>query len=182
MALAPLSPEVLRPRGLTTELAFTTTAELPDLEAPLGQPRAAEALRLAVELRSEGYNAYASGPPGTGKHALVLQQLGRAALEAPTPSDWCYLNDFAEPRRPLALELPAGRGEALRRDMEQLVEELRAVIPAAFESADYRARIQLLEKDLEEARDGAIEAVRREAEAHSVALLRTPAGWGFAPV
>ena len=182
MALAPLSPDLLRPRGLPAELAFTTTAELPDLEAPLGQSRAAEALRLAVALRAEGYNAYASGPPGAGKHALVLQQLERAALEAPTPSDWCYLNDFGDPRRPRALELPAGRGAVLRRDMDQLVEELRAVMPAAFESADYRARIQLLEKELEEARGRAIEAVRKEAEARGVALLRTPAGWGFAPV
>ncbi len=182
MALAPLSPEVLRPRGLSADLAFTTTAELPDLEAPLGQPRAAEALRLAIALRSEGYNAYASGPPGTGKHALVLQQLERAALEAPTPSDWCYLNDFADPRRPRAIELPPGRAAVLRGDMDQLVEELRAVIPAAFESLDYRTRIQLLEKELEEARESAIEAVRRDAEARSVALLRTPAGWGFAPI
>lgn len=182
MPLAPLSPEVLRPRGLSADLAFTTTDDLPDLEEPLGQRRAAEALRLAVALRSEGYNAYASGPPGAGKHALVLQQLERAALEASTPSDWCYLNDFADPRRPLAVELPAGRGAELRRDMDRLVEELRAAIPAAFESLDYRTRVQLLEKELEEARESAIEGVRREAEARSVALLRTPAGWGFAPV
>jgi lon-related putative ATP-dependent protease len=182
MPVTPLSPDALRRRELAADLVFETTDELEDLEGPLGQGRAAEALRLAVGLRSDGYNAYVMGPPGAGKHALVERTLARAGLEAETPSDWCYLNDFAEPRRPRALELPAGRAAELHGDMDRLVDELRAAIPAAFESGDYRTRMQLLEKQLEEAREHALDEVRKRAEARSVALLRTPMGFGFAPV
>src|SRR5512138_522013 len=182
MPVPPLSPEALRRRELPAELEFETTEELEDLEAPLGQDRAAEALRLAVTLRSDGYNAYVMGPPGVGKHELVERVLSRAGLEAQTPSDWCYLNDFAEPRRPRALELPAGRAAELRKDMDKLVDELRAAIPAAFESSDYRTRTQLLEKQLEEERERAVDEIRKRADARSVALLRTPMGFGFAPV
>ncbi|HEX9050120.1 MAG TPA: ATP-binding protein [Anaeromyxobacter sp.] len=182
MPVPPLSPEALRRGDLPAELEFETTDELEDLDGPLGQDRAAEALRLAVSLRSDGYNAYVMGPPGAGKHELVARTLARAGLEAPTPSDWCYLNDFAEPHRPRAVELPAGRAAGLRKDMDRLVEELRAAIPAAFESSDYRTRMQLLEKQLEEAREAAMEEIRRKADARSVALLRTPMGFGFAPV
>jgi lon-related putative ATP-dependent protease len=182
MPVTPLSPDALRRRDLPAELEFETTEELEELEGPLGQGRAVEALRLAVTLRSEGYNAYVMGPPGAGKHDLVQRTLARAGLDAQTPSDWCYLNDFAEPRRPRAVELPAGRAAELRRDMDKLVEELRAAIPAAFESSDYRTRMQLLEKQLEEAREHAMEEIRKKAEARSVALLRTPMGFGFAPV
>ncbi len=182
MAVPPLSPEALRRRDLPAELQFETSEELEELEGPLGQARATEALRLAVTLRSEGYNAFVMGPPGAGKHDLVARTLARAGLEAGTPSDWCYLNDFAEPRRPRAVELPAGRAAGLRKDMDRLVEELRAAIPAAFESSDYRTRMQLLEKQLEEERERAMEEIRKKAEARSVALLRTPMGFGFAPV
>lgn len=181
MPVAPLSPDVLRRRGLGAELGFETTQELEDLDGPIGQARAAEALRLGIALRRDGYNAYVMGPPGAGKHALVLQMLERAGVEEETPSDWCYLNDFADPRRPKAVELPPGRAPDLRRDMDKLVEELRVAIPAAFESSDYRTRIQLLEKELEESREHAIEEVRRQAEAKGVALLRTPVGMGLAP-
>ncbi len=182
MPVAPLSPDVLRSRGLGAGLEFKTTSELEDLEFPIGQARAAEALRLGIALRRDGYNAYVMGPPGAGKHQLVLQMLERAGIEAETPSDWCYLNDFADPRRPKAVELPPGRASELRRDMDKLVEELRVAIPAAFESADYRTRIQLLDKELEETRERAIEEVRRQAEAKGVALLRTPMGMGLAPL
>jgi len=182
MPIAPLSAELLRGRPLAADLAFATTAELEDVDLPLGQARAEEALRLAIALRHDGYNAFVMGPVGVGKHALVLTTLDRAAAEAATPSDWCYLNDFADPRLPRALELPAGRGPELRRDMDRLVEELRVAIPAAFEGTDYRTRLQLLEKELDEARERAIEAVRHEAEGKQVALVRTPMGMGFAPL
>ncbi len=182
MPVPPLAPEALRRRDVPAELEFETTEDLEDLEGPLGQGRAAEALRLAVTLRSDGYNAYVMGPPGAGKHDLVARTLARAGLEAPTPSDWCYLNDFADPRQPRAVELPAGRAAGLRKDMDQLVQELRAAIPAAFESSDYRTRMQLLDKQLEEERERAMEEIRKKAEARSVALLRTPMGFGFAPV
>lgn len=182
MPVAPLSAEKLEGRTLTEALRFVTTAELEDVEFPVGQARAEEALRLAIALRHDGYNAYVMGPVGAGRHALVLEMLRRAGGEAPSPSDWCYLNDFSDARLPKAVELPPGRAPELRRDMDRLVEELRVAIPAAFESADYRTRLKLLEKELEEARERAIEEVRKLAEGKQVALIRTPVGMGFAPL
>ncbi|MFY3745440.1 Lon protease family protein [Anaeromyxobacter sp. Red801] len=182
MAIAPLSAGALRDRGLAPEVAFQTTEDLEDLDEPLGQARAVEALALAVAIHGEGGNVFVTGPPGAGKRALVRRRLERAALDAPTPSDWCYLNGFGDPRRPRAVELPPGRAVALRADLDRLIDELRLALPAAFESPHHRARLQALEKELEEARERAIEEVRRHAEACSVALARTPVGYGFAPV
>jgi predicted ATP-dependent protease len=182
MAVAPLSPEQLLGPGLDAGVSFETTKELAELDGPLGQARAVEALELGIALRRDGYGSYAMGPPGAGKHALVLAMLQRAAREAKTPPDWCYLDDFSDPRRPKAVELPPGRGSELRADMDRLVEELRVAIPAAFEGADYRTRLRLLEKELEEGRERAIDEIRHAAEARNVALLRTPLGLGLAPM
>src|SRR6516164_4758591 len=114
MPVAPLSPNVLRGRGLSAALQFETPNELEDPDGPIGQTRATDALRLGIALRRDGYNAYVMGPPGAGKHALVMRMLERAGIESETPSDWCYLNDFADPRRPKAVELPPGRAPELR--------------------------------------------------------------------
>ncbi len=181
MAVEPLSHQVLRPRGFDAEVAFETTADLEELEGPFGHARAAEALRFGLALPHGGYNVYAMGPPGVGKHALVLRMLERAAADAATPPDWCYLNDFAEPRRPRAVELPTGRGTELRRDLDRLAGELRVAIPAAFEGRDYRTRLQLLEKEAEGERERAVAEVQREAATRGVALLSTPMGFAFAP-
>lgn len=181
MPVAALPPETLRRRVEGADLDFATTDELDDVDEPLGQERAVEALRIAIALDAQGWNAYVLGPPGVGKHALVDAMLARAAVDAPTPNDWVYLNDFADPRRPRAVELPAGRAAELCRDVDRLVDELRVALPAAFEGADHRARVRALEKELEDAREAALGRVQAHAEAKGVALLRTPMGFAFAP-
>lgn len=182
MPIAPLSASSLRAAGLAPGISFETTAELEDLEGPLGQARATEALRLAVSVGGEGYNAYVMGPPGAGKRTFVMRMLGRTALDAPTPSDWCYVNDFADPRRPRRIELAPGRARALRADLDRFGAGLRDVLPAAFESRDHRSRVHVLEQELEEAREVPVNEVRRRAEARGVALLHGPIGFAFAPV
>ena len=47
-------------------LGFSDTTELPPLETPLGQARAIEALDFGLNMKSHGFNIYASGPIGTG--------------------------------------------------------------------------------------------------------------------
>ena len=92
-------------------------------------------------MKRHGYNVFAYGAPGTGKHALVRHELEQAASAMPVPPDWCYVHNFEDQYKPRALSLPAGRGCGLRADMAGLIEELRSAIPTAFESEDYRARI-----------------------------------------
>ncbi|MBO32157.1 MAG: hypothetical protein CMM74_04155 [Rhodospirillaceae bacterium] len=43
------------------------------------------------------------------------------------------MHNFYKPHKPNALRLPAGFGRPLAEDMERLIEELLAAIPAAFE-------------------------------------------------
>jgi lon-related putative ATP-dependent protease len=162
-------------------LAFETTAELPDLDEVLGQPRATEAIRFGVGIRRDGYNLFALGTPGCGRHAVARQFLERQAASEPVPADWCYVNNFEEPHKPRALQLPAGMGVQLRDDMARLMEDLRSAIPAAFESEEYRARRQELEQELKERQEQAFEELRKEAESHQIALIRTPSGMAFAP-
>ena len=75
-------------------LGFADTSELPALEEPVGQNRALEALDFGLRMKSPGFNIYASGPMGTGKWSIIKPIVRRLAKVAPTPTDWCYVNNF----------------------------------------------------------------------------------------
>ena len=182
MPLSALPADQLYRRCDLAELPFDTTAVLEPLAEPLGQDRAVAAVRFAIGMRSAGYNLYALGPVGTGKLSLVRRFLEQAAAGQPVPDDWCYVNNFAEPHRPRALRLPAGRAQAFRKDMEHLVEELTAALPAAFDGEDYRSRRQVIEEQWKERHEAAFGEVQKRAGEHSIALIRTPVGLALAPV
>jgi len=179
---APLGASQLRRTFDEALPAFETTASVEDLAAPLGQRRASDAIQLAVDMAREGYNLFVMGPPGSGKRTMVMQVLTGRAAGACAPGDWVYVNNFEVPAKPLALELPAGDGPKLAKDMAQLVEELRTAIPAVFESDEYRSRESQIETEFAERHDKAFAALAEEGAAQKVGIVRTPAGFSMAPL
>lgn len=162
---------------------FDTTADhAATAGVVLGQDRAVAAIEFAVGMRLEGFNLFVLGPPGVGKHSMAERLLADAAPSGPAPDDWCYVNNFSDPQRPHALHLPKGRGFELRDAMDRLVEELQSTIPAAFDSDEYRARVEQIDHEFNELQQQAFEEVARDAASQDIALLRTPAGFSFAPL
>jgi len=176
-----LPPESLANCCKSDAFSFETTEELEDLTEIIGQNRAEQAVHFGIGIQREGYNLYVMGRPGMGKHTMVRQFLEQKAHSQPQPSDWCYVNNFAQPHKPRALKLPHGRGAQLSQDMEQLVEELTTVLLAAFESDDYRSQIQALEDELKDRQEKAFTELAETASTQEVKLYRTPSGFAFAP-
>ena len=177
----PLPPALLYRSCDPAELPFDQAGELEDLLEPIGQDRAVEAVQFAVAMRRKGYNVYALGASGTGKHTLVRDLLTHRADSAPTPPDWCYVNNFTDPQKPRRLQLPPGRGNGLREAMKHLIEELRAALPAAFERDDYRARRDVIDQQFKERSEQGFGELQRRAEQKSISMLRTPMGLALAP-
>jgi lon-related putative ATP-dependent protease len=163
------------------QFKFRTTDDLEDLAQVLGQARAVNAIEFGVGMGRDGYNMFAMGPEGLGRHTIVRRYLESQAPAREAPSDWCYVYNFATPHKPRALALPAGRAPRLREAMARLVEDLRAGIPAAFESAEYRAKQREIETEFGERQEQAVSAIGERAKNQGIALVRTPAGFGFAP-
>ena len=140
-ALTPLAAEVLVRRCDPAAFPFETTAALDAPFGVVGQERAARALAFGVGVAHEGYNVFVMGPAGLRQAHAAWRTRSASGRAAPRrPRTGCYVNNFAAPHRPTAIELPAGRGAGFKRDMERLVEELRATIPAVFESEEYAHR------------------------------------------
>ena len=147
----------------------------------IGQDRAAEAVEFALRMRRKGYNVYALGPAGTGRHQLVEDLLRRRAASESTPPDWCYVNNFSDPQQPHRLDLPAGQGAGLAAAMKHLIEELRIALPAAFERDEYRARHEVVEQQFKGHSEEAFGGLRQRADAKGITLIRTPMGLALAP-
>ncbi|MCP4537673.1 MAG: AAA family ATPase [Chloroflexi bacterium] len=184
MTIDPLSTQELCQTCDPSQFDFETTNDLANLNLNeiVGQERAVDAILFGIGIRREGYNLFALGPSGTGKRTTITQFLDKQAADEPTPSDWCYVNNFEQPHKPRSLQLPPGQGAILRQDMEQLVEELRAAIPTAFESEDYRTRRQETEEEFKELQGKAFNEIQQHAQEHSIALIRTSTGLALAPL
>ena len=180
--ITPLSPEQLYTPCDAASLGFETTDALEPLDHFVGQDRAVEAVKFSIGMHRDGYNLFAFGPEGTGKESLVQSFLDVSSAAEPVPDDWAYVNNFAEPHKPRALRLPPGRARPLAADMERLIEDLGAAIPAAFESDDYRNRRQQIEEALKKNQEKSMEALNKKAEEKGVAIMRSQMGLAVAPV
>lgn len=177
-----LAPSELRCTCDPDKFGFETTVELEDLGEALGQRRAVEAIKFGIGIRQEGYNLFAMGPEGIGRRSIVRHFLEQQAPAREVPPDWCYVFNFDTPHKPRALQLPPGQAIKFKRSMERLLEDLRVGIPAAVETDEYRARRQEIENAFNERQEQAFGAIGERAKQQGIALLRTPGGFGFAPM
>lgn len=161
---------------------FQTTAELEATTEIIGQERAVDAIGFAIDIQRPGFNLFVLGESGSGRHSVVRRLLEAKALEEAVPSDWCYVNNFAEPNKPRLLCVPHGRGGQLKRDMQQFGAELAKAIQSAFESDEYRLRVEAINNDFKEKEEKALQELGSAASGDGVVLLRTPHGFVFAPL
>jgi lon-related putative ATP-dependent protease len=180
--VTPLDASELYRRTDPDIFSFHTTEDMEVLEEVIGQPRAVDAINFGIGIRREGYNIFALGPPGTGKRAMVRKTFQEKAATESAPDDWIYVYNFKQRNRPRAISLPAGKGQEFKQDMENLVEELRTTLSAAFESDEYRTRKQVIEQDFQERQEKSLEGLQERARQNNLALIRTPGGLVFAPM
>ncbi len=149
----------------------------------LGQERAKEAVLMALEMPHDGYNIFAIGENGLGKRTMIKRLLAEAAQQEEAASDWCYVNNFIEPRNPIVLELPAGKGTVVQKSMTKLWRAISRAVQTSFQHESYVGRVEGLKSALTLAQQDALQDLALEAEKRSLKLvLRTPGGHGFSPI
>ena len=177
-----LSPQQLYRRADASALNFKTTAELTPLDGLVGQERALGALQFGTRIRKSGFNLFVIGSAGTQMLEVVESMLRSTPSDRPAPGDWVYVNNFEEPRRPIAIQLPPGRSIALRDTMKHVIDDLKVALPALFESEDYQARRAAIDQTFQAKQGEAFSKLGEEAASANMALLRTPMGFMIAPV
>ncbi|NLJ57335.1 MAG: AAA family ATPase, partial [Tissierellia bacterium] len=120
--------------SISEDLNFCQTSEdVSVLEGVIGQDRAVKSMEFGLSMEAPGYNIFVLGPQGTGKSTYTNTVLSKIASKRQVPEDWCYINNFSQWDKPLAISLPAGQGKVFQKDMEKLITNLVVSIPKAFE-------------------------------------------------
>ena len=177
-----LNPALLRRSCSPDKLGFATTEELPAFEGLVGQSRALEALDLGARIDKPGFNMFILGERGTARHGIVRTLVEKHASRLPSPQDWIYVANWEQPDRPRAISLPAGRGQRFKSALDAALEELISLVPAIFESADYKAKRRAALDSVNTEQEHAFEALSTKARSEGIALLRTQSGFTFAPI
>ena len=177
-----LKPAQLYHRCDPKSLSFKTTEDLPDLKGILGQERAVDAIDFGIKIQQDGYNLFAMGPAGTGKHTILSKFLDARANSRDGVYDWCYVHNFEDPYKPLALRLPPGTGREFEDTITTLVEDLITSIPAAFEREEFQAQIQKIESTYSEREQKPFEDLQARARKRDIALTMTQNGVSISPI
>lgn len=163
-------------------LDFATTATVPPLEGMIGQERAVKAMEFGLHTQKPGYNIFVSGMVGTGKLTYAKHVVLKLAKDQPVPRDWCYVNNFEDSSRPIAISLPAGTGDAFRQDMKELLDNLRNDLPKALSSEDYERERAAIMKDFQKQQNARQEALAEKAKTLSVAIKWSNTGFMLVPL
>lgn len=177
-----VAPESLRLACNPEIFQFDTTASLGALEGLIGQERAVRAMEFGLGVRSPGYNIFVAGLTGTGRTTYTRSIVKDLASRGKVPEDWCYVHNFADPDRPVALRLPPGRAVVFQEDMSEAVAELSAAIAKAFESEQYEKQKEAILRQYQEKSSNLLEELERFARGRGFALVRTSTGFATVPM
>ncbi len=155
---------------------FKTTAEVPPLEGIIGQERAVQSLMLGLRMKSKGYNIYVAGLPGTGKMTTVKHLLATVDGDRGVPPDIVYVNNFQESDLPRAIQLPAGQGRQLQRDMEMLVTNMRRNIAQIYESESFKEHMKALVEEFKDREKKILRAFEDRIRKENFALIQVQMG------
>jgi predicted ATP-dependent protease len=166
-----LNAQQLRAQIDLTYLNIEATSDLEGVSSFLGQPRAKKSLEFGIAMRGGGYNLYVMGDIGTGRQSLVSKYVKELAETQQAPSEWAYINNFENLREPYVLQLPAGRGEELKAQINQFINDLMDTFPAAFENPTYQRKRSSIDREFNQKYDAALKIVERFANEKEVAVV-----------
>ena len=171
-----LSADELRWRIDLATLPFQTTEEVDVCKEIIGQPRALNAIRVGLEIESPGYNIFITGLAGTGRTTTIKSLLEKIDRKKRIPDDLCYVNNFKNPDMSRILSLPAGKGSALKKDMDQLIESMQKSIPQIFDSESYNEKRKQTVEILREKQKELLKSLEEKVKAAGFTLMQVQFG------
>ncbi len=142
------------------------------LSTLIGQERAIDALRLALDVDAPGYNLFITGLESDAKLNTVRSLLDPLRLRCPLLQDHVFVHNFEDPVRPHHLALPAGQGKALSAAMEHWCHALQREIPHLLGSEEHLERRNRLFRRYTVAEDQLFRRLARRARTAGLALVQ----------
>jgi lon-related putative ATP-dependent protease len=159
-----------------------STKRIKPLNNFLGQDRARASVEAGIALPYSGYNIFAVGTAGLGKRTMVKRLLQQHAKTMPTPDDWVYVNNFKNPRKPIALQLPAGQAAKFQALLQQSWQTILKQLERRFTAEIYHNRIEMIRQQTGDEQQLALAELTREGEELDLKLISSNEEHCFIPV
>ncbi len=171
-----LTPDQLTCNIPIEELRFETTEDLTPLYEMIGQDRAAKAMEFGLSIKKRGYNIYVAGGWGTGRNTYVRYVTNKKVLERDAPDDWLYVNNFNNPRNPIAVSLKNGEGKRFKKSMARTVEFVQNEIAEIFISKEYENTKAILRQEYSAKNASIIDKLNVIGKKYDFAFTQTERG------
>ncbi|ENX42035.1 Lon protease family protein [Acinetobacter sp. NIPH 2100] len=149
----------------------SSTKRIKPLNNFLGQDRARASVEAGISLPYSGYNIFAVGTAGLGKRTMIKRLLQQHAKTMPTPNDWVYVNNFKNPRQPIALRFPAGQGTKFQNALQQAWQIILKQLERRFSAESYHNRIERIRQDTGDVQQQALVELTKEGEEINLKLI-----------
>ncbi len=170
-----LKKTALTPEQLTHILNLaeipSSTKRIKPLNNFLGQDRARASVEAGISLPYSGYNIFAVGTAGLGKRTMIKRLLQQHAKTMPTPNDWVYVNNFKNPRQPIALRFPAGQGTKFQNALQQTWQIILKQLERRFSAETYHNRIERIRQDTGDVQQQALIELTKEGQELDLKLI-----------
>ena len=129
-----------------------------------------------------GYNLFLTGITGTGRVGAIKYCIAKkiknqqAKRILPQIFDWCYIFNFGSPDRPRVLKIPAGEGKKLSIRLENLLKNIKEILPKAFAGEEYKNQKQILIDEEQRKNRQIIQELERMALQENFAFRMTSMG------
>ena len=127
-----------------SQFNFKTTDDISTYNGIIGQQRALETVKTALEMPQKGFNLYVCGQVGMGKMPYVLSIVNKLANTKPVPDDLCYIHNFENPNEPIAIFLKPGQGREFKEDMNRFITIIRQGLLKVFKSDDFEREKKII--------------------------------------
>ena len=119
---------------------FSTTMEILPYENIIGQKQATKSINIGLAMEKKGYNIFVSGESGTGKTSYIIKKVEEYAKSLQDPSDWCYVYNFEEEIKPLAIPLLTETATEFKEEVEKFISSIFKEAPTLFNDESYEQR------------------------------------------
>ncbi len=168
-----LNPEQLR-KTYPADRFQDISESIPEHQmAIIGQKRVKKALHFGLNNRAMGFNIFISVHQGKEKWDSLRPFLEKLAREVSPPADWCYVNNFDDSYKPIAIELPAGKGKELKRDVKNFINQLKRRLTKAFESEEFQQQQNTIQQQLNQGQQEMFAKLNEEAQKEGFVIQRT---------
>lgn len=156
------------------KVPWRTSDEIPDSSSKNGrdrfQPRAMEALDLALQIAAPGWHVYLSGEANLGRRHMLESYLHPRARQMRTPEDLVYVRNFQDSDVPQLIVIRAGWGKKFRDEVNEAIAAISPQLELRMDGMTYLKQRADLADEFQKNRAALVREMDKKAQEEGFGL------------